>query len=279
MRHPTPILIALFVAGFAALAPAVRGGSVIIVKSTGAAPANNEETITITSIIPNPTPPPAKIPSFENIKFSVTAADVANANAKSKAVATAINAQSANVTATDKGGSLSIDAKAGNTLTGLSFSPTTTVAGKQISTGEVLRLNPINLNKGGFVAYNLNLQGTALGGGLATLDLGDPTTGMNLLATVSTTAGMTDSMIVADLATEINAFSTSLFATASGENLAITGALDQGNDNNYIDFELTDNGFSFTYGVSAVPEPSTAVLLGIGALLLSGYVQRTRRRA
>ena len=38
--------------------------------------------------------------------------------------------------------------------------------------------------------------------------------------------------------------------------------MDLGNDNNYIDFLNTDSGFNYDYGVAAVPEPSSVVLMG-----------------
>jgi hypothetical protein len=154
-----------------------------------------------------------------------------------------------------------------------------------INTGEVLRLNPFNLPSKGFVlAYDIDLQGTGVGGGLATLDLGNPANGTNLPFTVPTTTGMLASTFVNNLASQIDTVtsSTGLFATpmttANGVTLLISGPIDNGSGNNYIDFGLTDLGFTYDYGITAVPEPSSALMACIGALTLSGYAYWCRRR-
>jgi hypothetical protein len=271
----------VFVAAFSAcltLSLRAEAQPTVIVKIVGDATAGNEETITITSIVPNPAPPPATVSSVDTIKISLTAADVANNKNKSAALVKAINAQAANVKATDQNGSLKITPNAGNMVAGLSFSPTTTVQGKKVTTDEVLRLNPNNLNKGGFVAYNLNLQGTGQGG-LATLDLGNPANGNDLSFLAVVTNGELSSTVVSTLASEINAAGTLLVATPLGASLLVTGAMDNGNDNNGIDFSLTDAGITYAYGVSAVPEPSPILLASVaGSVFGAIYWFRRRKR-
>ena len=216
MHRPISILLAVSAFCLIGLEPTAFAQPVIIVKDPGA-PANNKETITIESIIPNPKPPPATLKSTDSVQFSVAAADVANANAKSKLIAAEINNQAANVTAKDNGGTVTINPKAGNKVFMLDFKPTTTVDKKVVNTEEVLRLNPKQMNLGGFVAYDIHMDGTAAGGGLATLDLGDPTNGSNLLATVSTTANESEFSILSSLASQINAYNTPLYAMAVGD--------------------------------------------------------------
>ena len=279
MHRAKSILMAVSAACLVGLAPSAFAQPVIIVKDPGKAPANNQETITVQSIIPNPKPPPPTVKSTDTIQFSVAAGDVATANDKSKLIAAQINKQAANVTAKDNGGSVTISPKANNKVSMVGFSPTTKVDGKVINTEEVLRLNPKEMNLGGFVAYDIHLDGTGAGGGLATLDLGDPTNGSNLLAMVSTTTNESEYSILSSLASQINAYNTPLFAMAVGDTLSVTGAMDLGNDNNYIDFVSTDSGFTYDYGVASVPEPSSVVLLGFGAMALAYYVRSRQRRA
>lgn len=57
---------------------------------------------------------------------------------------------------------------------------------------------------------------------------------------------------------------TSGFSTNSGGAFLLAGSLNAGN----AEFQLTDNGSSWTIGVNAIPEPSTTALFGLGGLLL-----------
>ncbi|MDG3008229.1 PEP-CTERM sorting domain-containing protein [Paludisphaera mucosa] len=227
----------------------------IIVDATGV--AGMEESIRVKSTVVAP----PRGSSTEQVKFTPAAADVANAAAKAAFIAAQINAQSVNQTAAAVAGVVTVTPVAGRELDKISFNP-----GKS---GEVLRINPEQLSAGLGLNYDLELTGVATLGfaGTATLSIGGP--GGGDFSTL--TSGLTASQILLDLETQINT-TTSLGAMIIGNSLILTNVT----TSNDIAALVTDSGFSYSYGVTAVPEPSTLAMGATAAL--AGLAALRRRR-
>ncbi|WP_165250365.1 hypothetical protein [Paludisphaera soli] len=252
----------VFFCGVAAqLAAPARAGFMtgkIVVDATGV--AGIEESIRVRSSVV--APPMGS--STEQVKFTPAAADVANAAAKAAFIAAQINAQSVNQTAVAAGGVVTVTAIAGRQLDRIIFNP-----GKS---GEVLRVNPQQLAAGLRPIYDLELAGveTPGFGGTATLSIGGPGGG----DFTTLTSGLTASQILLDLEMQINS-ATSLGAMVLGNSLLLTNVT----TSNDIAALVTDAGFSYSYGVAAVPEPSSLALCGIAGTLALGYARASRSRS
>src|SRR5262249_29539275 len=153
MRRTIRMAVAALIAsGWSSLA--ARADLITInVVNTGNAPQNNEEFLGFQFFN-------AKNGfDSEGFNFSVTAADVANANAKSAKIVAEINKAAKNLKAVDKQGSFTVETLDNSTFTRALFSPGTK---PKTTTGETLKLDPKNMELGknrGFLSFNIDLSG------------------------------------------------------------------------------------------------------------------------
>ena len=248
------VSIALLASGLPHMGGANEGK--VIVEETGKA----GEQITITITYTGKTGP-------DIIKFTPAAADVAKGETKAAAIAKAIREQAANSTSPPPAAdskTATVTSKPGATISHIGIT-----AGKS---NEKDRVNPKSLASASLpnLQFDLALSGASTGSFAGTVDIGGPGGGIFTL----NTEGLSPAAILADLESSIDPF---FPAFVSGNSLIITHVTE---DNSFLAF-FGDEGFQVTYGMSAVPEPSSLifVLFGGSVLLAGAGVVASRRLA